>query len=88
MTATQVDPRVIADALLMGTDDLARVLTKWAQEALPSLDYDRKWEPTSLEYFDDAIERARNYLVAAHEAQKAWTEDNPDYYTEGEAESE
>jgi len=78
MTATQVDPRVIADALLMGTDDLARVLTKWAQESLPSLDYDRNWEPTSLDTFDDAMERARNYLVAAHEAQKAWEQDNPE----------
>lgn len=77
MTATQVDPRVIAEALFMDTSDLARVLTKWAGEALPRLDYDHAWEPTSLDVFDNAVERARNYLVAAHEAQKAWSEDNP-----------
>lgn len=78
MTATQVDPRVIADALMMGTDELARVLTKWAAESMPTPEYDRAWTPTSLEDFDDRVERARNYLVAAHEAQKAWEEDNPE----------
>lgn len=76
-TAQEVDPRVIAEALFIGTDDLARVLTKWAAEEVPSPDYDRSWEPMSLEDFDYRVERARNYLVAAWEAQKAWAEDNP-----------
>lgn len=78
MTATQVDPRVIAEALFMDTSDLARILTKWAKEALPDPNYDRAWEPMALEDFDYAVERARNYLVAAHEAQKAWEHDNPE----------
>lgn len=78
MADTTVDPRVIAQALYMDdTSDLARVLTKWAEEALPTVEYDRTWEPTSLEQFDDAVARARNLLVAAHEAQAAWNEDNP-----------
>lgn len=77
MATTTADPRVIAEALAIGTDDLARMLTKWANEALPKPDYDRNWEPTSMVDFDNAVERARNYLLAAHEAQTAWEEDNP-----------
>lgn len=88
MTATQVDPRAIAESLMVGTDELARQLTFWASDAMPSLDYDSNWEPTSLADFDQAIGRARNYLVAAHEAQKAWAEDNPDFYKDDEAKSE
>jgi hypothetical protein len=78
MTATQIDPRVIAESLFITTDDLARVLTKWAAEELPKPDYDRAWEPMALEDFDYAVARARNYLVAAHEAQRAYNEDNPE----------
>lgn len=78
MTTAQVDPRVIAEALFIDTSDLARLLTKWAKDELPAPDYDRNWEPMPLEDFDRQVERARNYLVAAHEAQKAWSEDNPE----------
>ena len=78
MTATQVDPRVIAEALFMGTEDLARILTKWAKDELPTPEYDRAWKPMALEDFDNAVERSRNYLVAAHEAQRAYNEDNPE----------
>ena len=78
MTATTVDPRVIAESLAIGTDDLARMLTTWSREALPQPDYDRNWEPTSMVDFDNAVDRARNYLLAAHEAQTAWEEDNPE----------
>lgn len=78
MTAIQLDPRVIAESLFMDTSDLARILTKWAKDELPAPEYDRAWEPMALEDFDAAVERARNYLVAAHEAQKAWNEDNPE----------
>lgn len=77
MEATTVDPRVIAESLQMDTEDLARVLTTWAREALPRPEYERNWEPMALEVFDAAVERSRNYLVAAHEAQKAWEQDNP-----------
>ena len=74
---TTVDPRVIAEALQMDTMDLARVLTKWAKEALPQPDFDRNYEPSSLDSFDDAVAVARRYLVAAHEAMNAWNIDNP-----------
>ena len=77
MEGTTVDPRMIAKALLIGTCDLARVPTTWAGEAMPTPNYDHAWEPMALEDFDYAVERARYYLVAAHEAQKAWEEDNP-----------
>lgn len=77
MESTTVDPRVIAESLDIGTDDLARMLTKWAADALPILDYDHNWEPTSLATFEDAVARSRRYLEQAHEAQKAWDEDNP-----------
>lgn len=77
-TSIPVDPRVIADALHMDTSDLARVLTVWAGEALPSLSYERAWAPTPLEDFDDAVARSRALLVSAHEAQRAWDEDNPE----------
>ncbi len=75
--ATTIDPRVVAAALYMETDDLARYLTSQANHALPTIEYDRNWEPTSLASFDERVARARLLLVAAHEAQAAWNEDNP-----------
>lgn len=75
---TAVDPRVIADALGMDTLDLARVLTKWAGEALPIVEFDSKWKPTDLDYFDSRVEQARAQLISAHEAYKAWEQDNPE----------
>ena len=77
MTTATVDPRVIAEALYIGTDDLARLLTKWAQSELPSLDFDKEWAPPPLDQFEDRVEAARRYLVAAHAAMDAWNEDNP-----------
>lgn len=76
-TAIPVDPRVVAEALHMGTDDLARVLTGWANDAMPRLEYDTKWEPTALDYFDTRVAEARRLLVDAHAAQAAWEADNP-----------
>ncbi len=76
MTVIAVDPRVIAESLHIDTDDLARLLTRWAAEALPSPNYD-KWEPTALKHFDERVRTARAYLVDAHKAQKAWNQDNP-----------
>jgi len=78
MTTPTVDPRVIAEALHMdGTEDLARVLTKWTDEALPTLNFDTKWEPPSMEYFERAVDRSRRLLLSAHEAMDAWYQDNP-----------
>jgi len=77
MTTVTLDPRDVAAALHMDTDDLARVLTKWAAEELPVPEFDRTYSPTTLEVFDRCVGRARNYLVAAHEAMDAWNTDNP-----------
>jgi hypothetical protein len=76
-TAIPVDPRTVAEALRIETTDLARMLTRWADEALPTLEYDRSWAPPRLDYFDEQVATARAYLVDAHEAQKAWEIDNP-----------
>ncbi len=77
MDAQTVDPRVIAEALQMDTLDLARVLTKWAGEALPKLDFAARFEPPDLGRFEDAVTVARRYLESAHAAMAAWNEDNP-----------
>lgn len=77
MNDTTINPRDVAQALDMDTMDLARVLTKWAGEALPTLDFDHKWEPTPLDSFDESVARARRLLESAHEAMAAWNLDNP-----------
>lgn len=78
MTVVTLDPRDVAEALHIGTDDLARLLTGWAKEEMPDIDFDRKWEPTDLDTFDERVARARRYLEDAHEAMKAWNQDNPE----------
>jgi hypothetical protein len=75
MDGTIVDPRVIADALQMDTKELARVLTTWSGEALPMIGFNANWIPTSLDNFDENVSRSRRYLEAAHEAMRAWDED-------------
>lgn len=77
MNATQVDARVIANALHIDTMDLARLLTGWAKDAMPNVEFDRNWEPLALEDFDDRVATARTYLVEAHAAMQAWNTDNP-----------
>jgi hypothetical protein len=82
-TPIAVDPRVIAQALHMDdTSDLARLLTKWAQEALPRLEFDREWEPPSMESFEESVDRSRRLLRDAHEAMAAFNEDFPPDETE------
>ncbi len=85
MNGTNVDPRVIAESLDMDTFDLARVLVKWAGEALPVVEFDRRYEPPSFEYFDERVARARRLLESAHEAYKAWQIDNPEDVEENAA---
>jgi hypothetical protein len=85
MEAIQLDARKVASALHMGTDDLARLLTEWAGEAMPTLEYDRNWSPTSLQGFDESVARARRYLEDAHAAQAAWDADNPGEVEDPEA---
>jgi hypothetical protein len=82
MNGIEIDPRIVAEALQLDTLDLARVLTKWANEALPHPDFDMKFEPSSLENFDDAVAVSRRYLEAAHEAMAAWNQDNPPDFDE------
>jgi len=78
---TVSDPRAIAKALQMDAYQLAEQLTVWANEALPSIGFETRdlRGPQTLETFDERVTVARRYLENAHEAFKAWLEDNPDY---------
>lgn len=82
MTATQIDPRSLVEAL--GLDDtmaLARVFRTWVNEELEYLgrdivsddfpEYDR------VDNFDTRMAQVRHWLVAAVAAEQAWNEDNP-----------
>jgi hypothetical protein len=66
---TITDPRAIAATLDMDTYQLAEQLVTWANDALG---------PMPLEDFDAQVEKARRYLENAHEAFKAWMQDNPE----------
>lgn len=78
MNATYVDPRVVAEALHMDTMQLAELLTKWAGDALPRVDFTRDYRPMELDAFDERVATARTYLVEAHAAMQAYDEDNPE----------
>jgi len=77
---TQIDPRVIAESLQMDTYALSETLTVWANDALPSIGFETRdlRGPSSLDAFDEQVAKSRRYLEAAHEAFKAYTQDNPD----------
>lgn len=78
--AVTVDPRMIAETLQMDTYALAETLVGFANDSLPTIDFEaREFRgPMPLDRFDDAVERARRHLEGAHEAFKAWLQDNPD----------
>jgi len=78
--ATIVDPRVIAATLQMDTYQFAETLTGWAADSLPSIGFEERKSrgPSSLEAFDEQVEKARRYLEAAHEAFAAYLADNPE----------
>jgi len=79
MTPTLIDPRKVAEMFQMDTYQLAEQLTAWAYDALPGGMFNSEdvFGPMPLEDFDAAVEKARRYLVDAHEAMKAWNADNP-----------
>jgi hypothetical protein len=77
---TITDPRAIAATLDMDTYQLAEQLVTWANDALPTISFEARdfRGPMPLEDFDAQVEKARRYLENAHEAFKAWMQDNPE----------
>jgi hypothetical protein len=80
MTATQIDPRQLAETFQMDTFELAEHLGSWAYDALPgggAIFGGDQFGPMSLDDFDEAVAKARRYLADANECMKAYLEDNP-----------
>lgn len=78
MDAIQLDPRDIAKALHMDTFALAELLTRWASDAVPAIEFSRAYAPLDLDLFDEQVANARVYLVEAHAAMDAYNLDNPE----------
>lgn len=79
MTAIQVDPRTVADALHIGVDDLAKLLAEWGAERLndtaAGMDFERRTGAVTLEEFDEGVARARRFFADAHAAYREYAKD-------------
>lgn len=79
MTAIQVDPRVIADALHLELSQLTNLLAGWCVDQLGNVgtrvDFERRDGPLTPDEFDAMIAKARTYLEEAHACYREYLKD-------------
>jgi hypothetical protein len=79
MTSIRLGPQALAAQLNMDNYELAENLTAWAYTALPGSMWHagETFGPMPLGEFDEAVAKARRYLVDANESMAVWLRENP-----------